>query len=192
LLIEVEGDTAPTAAEADLVRTAVERAGAETVITAEDAASSARLWATRKAISAAVATVMIGKVNEDVVVPRDRIAELVAVTHRLSEEHRVPVVNFGHLGDGNLHATFLIDPRIPGERSRADGAAAALFDTVLAMDGSLTGEHGVGSAKLAFIERQLGAGSVALMQRIKSGLDPRGLLNPGKKVPEANAAIAAA
>jgi FAD/FMN-containing dehydrogenase len=126
---------------------------------------------------------MIGKVNEDVVVPRDRVAELVARVRGIGADHAVPVVNFGHLGDGNLHATFLIDPRLSGDRARGDAAASALFDTVLHMGGALTGEHGVGSTKLAHVERQLGPGTVALMRRIKSSLDPRGLLNPGKKVP---------
>jgi FAD/FMN-containing dehydrogenase len=156
--------------------------------TAGDAAGQKRLWAARKSISAAVATVMIGKVNEDVVVPRDRIAELVATVRRLGADHSVPVVNFGHLGDGNLHATFLIDPRRPGDRQRGDAAAAGLFETVLDMGGAITGEHGVGSTKLPYVERQLGPGTVELMRRIKASLDPRGLLNPMTKVPPRNGA----
>ena len=107
----------------------------------------------------------------------------VARVRRLGAEHSVPVVNFGHLGDGNLHATFLIDPRLPGDRARGDAAAAGLFDTVLDMGGAITGEHGVGSTKLAHVERQLGPGTVTLMQRIKASLDPAGLMNPGIKVP---------
>jgi FAD/FMN-containing dehydrogenase len=142
-------------------------------------------------VSAAVAKVMIGKVNEDVVVPRDRIPELLARTDEIGLRHELPVVNFGHLGDGNVHATFLMDPRLPGERSRADTAAAELFDTVLGMDGSLSGEHGVGAAKLPFVERQIGAGGVALERRIKAALDPRGILNPGKKVPQGQPAASA-
>ena len=192
LLVEVEGDASSTRAEADLVRTAIERSGPERVIAAADASAAARLWAVRKAISAAVAKVMVGKVNEDVVVPRDRVAELIATTRRIGVDHHLPVVNFGHLGDGNIHATFLIDPRVAGERARADAAAAALFDTVLAMDGSLTGEHGVGHTKVAYLERQLGEGTIALMRRIKQSLDPRDLLNPGKKVPDRDAAMVAA
>ena len=98
----------------------------------------------------------------------------------------MPVVNFGHLGDGNVHATFLLDPRIDGERARADAAAGELFETVLNMGGSLSGEHGVGAAKLEYVERQLGPGTVELMRRIKTALDPHDVLNPGKKIPGAS------
>lgn len=183
VLVEVEGDPATVAAEASTVRSVVETAGADRVVVAGDAHEAERLWRARKAISAAVATVMIGKVNEDVAVPRDRIAEAVAATHRIGEAHRLPVVNFGHLGDGNLHATFLLDPRRPQERQRADAAANELCEEVVAMGGTITAEHGVGYVKLAHVERQVGAETVALMRRIKAALDPQGILNPGKKVP---------
>jgi glycolate dehydrogenase FAD-linked subunit len=183
LLLELEGDRTAVAAELDAAMTAIAAGSPTHVETATDRAAQQRLWAARKAISAAVATVMIGKVNEDVVVPRDRIAELVAVVRRIGVERAMPVVNFGHLGDGNLHATFLIDPRRPGDRERGDAAAGDLFDAVLDMGGAVTGEHGVGSTKLAYVERQLGPGTVDLMRRIKASLDPRGLLNPAKKVP---------
>jgi glycolate oxidase subunit GlcD len=188
IIVELEGDAAGLAAELDAALTAITAGSPTGVETAGDAAGQKRLWAARKSISAAVATVMIGKVNEDVVVPRDRIAELVATVRRLGADHSVPVVNFGHLGDGNLHATFLIDPRRPGERQRGDAAAAGLFETVLDMGGAITGEHGVGSTKLPYVERQLGPGTVELMRRIKASLDPRGLLNPMKKVPPRNGA----
>jgi FAD/FMN-containing dehydrogenase len=186
LLIELEGEQSTVVAELDVAMAAIAAGSPLEVETATDPADQRRLWAARKAISAAVAAVMIGKVTEDVVVPRDRIAELVATVRRIGAEHSVPVVNFGHLGDGNLHATFLIDPRRPGDRQRGDAAAAGLFEKVLDMGGAITGEHGVGSTKLAHVERQLGPGSVRLMQRIKASLDPRGLLNPMTKVPPRN------
>jgi glycolate oxidase len=190
VIFEVEGTADATAAEANAVREAATAARATSFEVASTQQEADRLWQARKAVSAAVAKVMIGKLNEDVVVPRDRIAEVVGFTDQLGQRHELPVVNFGHLGDGNLHATFLIDPRISGDRERADRAAAELFDRVLAVGGSLSGEHGVGQAKLAYVERQLGPGGVALMRRIKHALDPRGTLNPGKKIPAAGAPVA--
>ena len=184
LIVELEGDSGTVGADTEAACTAVTRAGASQLQRATEPGQAQRLWAARKAVSAAVAKVQIGKVNEDVVVPRDRVAELVAHTRELGAKHELPVVNFGHLGDGNVHATFLIDPRIEGERTRADAAAGELFETVLNMGGSLSGEHGVGAAKLEYVERQLGPGTVALMRRIKTALDPHDVLNPGKKVPK--------
>ena len=184
VLVELEGGEATVRAEVEAAGSALSSAGAVRLDRAADSAEAARLWEVRKAVSAAVATVMVGKINEDVVVPRDRIAELVARTEEIGTRHRVPVVNFGHLGDGNLHVTFLIDPRLPGERARGDAAGADLFETVLAMGGSLSGEHGVGTTKLAYAERQLGAAGMGLMHRVKQRYDPGGLLNPGIKLPE--------
>jgi glycolate oxidase subunit GlcD len=183
LIVEVEGDPVAVGADTETACVAITRSGASQLQRATEPGQAERLWAARKAVSAAVAKVQIGKVNEDVVVPRDRVAELVAHTRELGVKHQLQVVNFGHLGDGNVHATFLIDPRIEGERARADAAAGELFETVLAMGGSLSGEHGVGAAKLEFVERQLGPGTVALMRRIKAALDPHDVLNPGKKIP---------
>jgi glycolate oxidase subunit GlcD len=183
LIVEVEGAAAAVNAEGEVVRGALSAAAALTIDHATSAVEAARLWKLRKSVSAAVAKVRIGKVNEDVVVPRDRVAELVERSRQIGAANGLGVVTFGHLGDGTIHATFLIDPRVPGDRLRAAAAAEQLFDTVLAMGGSLSGEHGVGTAKLAFVERQLGSEQVALMRRIKRALDPAGILNPGKKIP---------
>ena len=186
LIVELEGDAGTVGADTEAACTAITRSGASQLQRATEPGQAQRLWAARKAVSAAVAKVQIGKVNEDVVVPRDRVAELVAHTRELGARHELPVVNFGHLGDGNVHATFLIDPRVDGERARADAAAGELFETVLGMGGSLSGEHGVGAAKLEFVERQLGPGTVELMRRIKTALDPHDVLNPGKEDPAAS------
>ena len=183
LIVELEGDIAAVGGDTDAVCVAITRAGASQLQRATEPGQAERLWAARKAVSAAVAKVQIGKVNEDVVVPRDRVAELITRSRELGAKHELQVVNFGHLGDGNVHATFLIDPRIAGQRASADAAAGELFETVLEMGGSLSGEHGVGAAKLEYVERQLGPGTVELMRRIKSALDPHHVLNPGKKVP---------
>jgi glycolate oxidase subunit GlcD len=190
LIVEVEGAAAAVNAQGEVVRGALSAAAALTIDHATSAVEAARLWKLRKSVSAAVAKVQIGKVNEDVVVPRDRVAELVERSRQIGAANGLGVVTFGHLGDGTIHATFLIDPRVPGDRLRAAAAAEQLFDTVLAMGGSLSGEHGVGTAKLAFVERQLGSEQTALMRRIKRALDPAGILNPGKKIPaDAGAAV---
>jgi D-lactate dehydrogenase len=188
VLVELEGEEAAVRAEVEAAGSALSSAGAVHLDRAADSADATRLWEIRKAVSAAVATVMVGKINEDVVVPRDRIAELVARTEGIGIRHRLPVVNFGHLGDGNLHVTFLIDPRLPGERARGDAAAVDLFETVLEMGGSLSGEHGVGTTKLAYAERQLGTAGMGLMRRVKQRYDPGGVLNPGIKLPESGPA----
>jgi glycolate oxidase len=191
VIYEVEGTSAATATEVEAIRQAAASAKATSVEAATSPAEADRLWRARKGVSAAVAKVMIGKLNEDVVVPRDRVAELVAFTYEVGEKQQLPVVNFGHLGDGNLHATFLIDPRIAGDRAKGDAAAGALFERVLAMGGSLSGEHGVGQAKVPYVQRQLGPGGVALMRRIKEAMDPGATLNPGKKIPALPATDAA-
>ena len=192
LIVEVEGTTQDVNAHAEAVRGALIRAGALGLEHATNTDEAARLWKLRKSVSAAVAKVQIGKVNEDVVVPRDRVAELVDRSRAIGVVNSLPVVNFGHLGDGNIHTTFLIDPRVPGDRLSAAAAAAQLFDAVLSMNGSLSGEHGVGTAKLAFVERQLGAEQVNLMRRLKRVFDPAGILNPGKKIPDPPVAAPAA
>jgi glycolate oxidase len=183
LIVEVEGGATEVNAHGEEVRGALARSGARTIDHATSAEEAARLWRLRKSVSAAVAKVQIGKVNEDVVVPRDRVAELVTRSREIGVATGLRVVNFGHLGDGNIHTTFLIDPRVAGDRLKAAAAAEQLFETVLAMGGSLSGEHGVGTAKLGFVERQLGPDQVALMRRIKRAFDPSGILNPGKKIP---------
>jgi glycolate oxidase len=190
LIVEVEGGAGDVNTHSEAVRAALVQAGARSVDHATSADEAARLWKLRKSVSAAVAKVQIGKVNEDVVVPRDRVAELVTRSRQIGLANKLGVVSFGHLGDGNIHTTFLIDPRLPGDRLNAAVAAEQLFDTVLSMGGSLSGEHGVGTAKLAFVERQLGPAQVALMRRVRQAFDPAGILNPGKKIPpEAIAAV---
>jgi glycolate oxidase subunit GlcD len=183
LIVEVEGAPKEVNEHAEKVRATLSRAGSLTLDHATSADEAARLWKLRKSVSAAVAKVRVGKVNEDVVVPRDRVAELVTRSREIGAVNHVGVVSFGHLGDGTVHTTFLIDPRVTGERLRAAAAAEELFAVVLALGGSLSGEHGVGTAKLGFVEQQVGAAQVALMRRLKNAFDPAGILNPGKKIP---------
>ncbi|MGN6518883.1 MAG: FAD-binding oxidoreductase [Dokdonella sp.] len=181
LVIEVDGeaDTLPVAADA-IVR-AARGAGLEDLAIADGDAEVAALWAARKALSPALRTLSPNKINEDVVVPVSRVPELVAATRAIAASHALPIVCFGHAGNGNLHVNLL--PRDDAEQARAARALDELFDVVIGLDGTLSGEHGIGLAKRDFMPRALDAHALALMRSVKAQFDPDGILNPGKLLP---------
>jgi D-lactate dehydrogenase len=182
LLIEVDGDDATLGAAAQAVSLAARGAGLLDLTVAADAAEVSRLWAARKALSPALRTLSPKKINEDVVVPVSRIPELVSSMGMLSERHALPIVCFGHAGSGNIHVNLL--PRDDDELARADACLREVFDVVIRLDGTLSGEHGIGLAKRDFMPLAVDANALALMRRIKSEFDPDGILNPGKLLPE--------
>jgi glycolate oxidase subunit GlcD len=148
----------------------------------ETAAEIAALWRWRDGVSLAVQVERGGKVSEDIVVPFDRLPEAIAETLAIGERHGLAACSWGHAGDGNLHSTFLIDPANEAERGRAEAAAEELFDLAVRLGGSISGEHGLGLVKGGRLERQWSPAAVALHRSIKSAFDPKGLLNPGKKL----------
>lgn len=119
-------------------------------------------------------------VLEDVTVPRARIAEMVARIETIAARHELVIATFGHAGDGNLHPTCVLDPDDGDSCQRMRAAFEQIFDAAVRLGGTITGEHGVGLAKLPYLERRLGADQVALLRRIKRAFDPDGILNPGK------------
>ena len=123
------------------------------------------------------------KLSEDIAVPVDRLAEAVAETVRIGARHDLEACSWGHAGDGNVHATFLLDPGDEGQRARAGEGAHELFDLALRLGGTVTGEHGIGVLKAGQLSRQWAPGAVAAQRAIKVALDPKGLFNPGKKAP---------
>jgi D-lactate dehydrogenase len=181
LLVEVDGEPATLATAAEAIAEAARGRGLLDLAIAADAAEVASLWAARKALSPALRTLSPDKINEDVVVPVSRVPELVAATRAIAARHAVPVVCFGHAGNGNLHVNLL--PRDAAEQARAQRALPELFDAVIALDGTLSGEHGIGLAKRDFMPRALDANALALMRAIKQQFDPDGILNPGKLLP---------
>jgi D-lactate dehydrogenase len=143
-----------------------------------------RLWTARKSLSHAVKKIAPLKINEDVVVPVSRLADLVDAIDTLGRQHRVPLVSFGHAGNGNLHVNLMVHQEDAEEMARARACRRALVETVLRLGGSLSGEHGIGSEKRAFVSLELEPDTLALMRDIKALFDPRGILNPGKKLPD--------
>jgi glycolate oxidase subunit GlcD len=146
----------------------------------EETAAIEALWRWRDGVSIAVGAQRGGKVSEDIVVPLDRLAEAIGETLAIGSRHRLSACSWGHAGDGNLHATFLVSPGNAGELERAGAAAEELFLLAVSLGGSVTGEHGVGVVKRG--RQQWPARKSALMTSVKEAFDPRGLLNPGKKI----------
>ncbi|TAL83368.1 MAG: FAD-binding protein [Rhodanobacter sp.] len=181
LMIEVDGEseTLPSAVEA--VSRAARGDGLEQLRVAETGAETQSLWAARKALSPAQRTISPNKINEDVVVPVSRLPELVGGIKQLSAKHGVLIVSFGHAGNGNLHVNLL--PRDEAERTRAHACLAELFALVIALDGTLSGEHGIGLVKREFMPLAVSPNALGLMRNIKTAFDPEGILNPGKLLP---------
>ncbi|HVI25871.1 MAG TPA: FAD-linked oxidase C-terminal domain-containing protein [Xanthomonadaceae bacterium] len=185
LLVEADGeaDTLPEALAA--LGAAADGDGLLDMDVAQDGAARDRLWAARRALSPALRTLAPGKINEDVVVPVSRIPDLVAGVERLSANCALPIVVFGHAGNGNLHVNLMYHPDDAGETARARDALPRVFELALSLGGALSGEHGIGVSKRAFMARAYDAPTLALMREVKRAFDPDGILNPGKLLPDA-------
>jgi glycolate oxidase subunit GlcD len=177
VLAEADGGTLEAAAR----REALLEAMAEGAAAVQQVADREAVWRWRDGLSSRLAAARGGKLSEDIVVPLDRLAEMVAAVPRIGERHGLTGLSFGHAGDGNLHSTFLLDLDEPGQFAAAQSACRELFDLTLEMGGSISGEHGLGSVKAGYLERQWGPAAVGAHRAIKRALDPKGLFNPGKK-----------
>ncbi|HEX5499476.1 MAG TPA: FAD-linked oxidase C-terminal domain-containing protein, partial [Thermomicrobiales bacterium] len=188
LLIDVDG--APEQVPADLARVAAacQTAGASELRQAAGADDRTALWDVRRELSYALRSETTIKLNNDVVVPKSRIPDLLALAEDLGRGFGLPVACFGHVGDGNIHVNILVPRNDPDAMARGQQAVAALFAGVIRLEGAITGEHGVGFTKAPFLEAAIGADAIALMRRIKSAFDPAGILNPGKIFPDEVAA----
>lgn len=180
LFMETDGHPAVVAEEADAMRRIAVQNGATEVRSAADEREALQLATARRSAFAALARVRPTTILEDVTVPRSRLAEMVEFVHATGKKHSLRVATFGHFGDGNLHPTFLTNERDTEEMERVEKALDEIFHKTIELGGTITGEHGVGLAKKAFLPRQFDDGSMALMKALKKTLDPLGILNPGK------------
>jgi glycolate oxidase len=180
LLVEVDGPASSVSREAERVESACRRFGAIQVGRAADDSGRDKLWALRRSISPAIRKVNPVKINEDIVVPRSRLAEMFAFLSDLAARKDLKIVNFGHAGDGNIHVNIMISGKDEEESRRADEAVGEVFRKTVELGGTISGEHGVGIAKAPFLEMEVGPLGVSVMKRIKNCFDPNGILNPGK------------
>ena len=180
LLLEVDGS--PSAVDVGLQELAAicEKGGAQQVQIAESEQEVLDLWRARRAISPALFRLGPDKINEDIVVPRSRIPEMVEWIDDLRKRTGLTMVTFGHAGDGNIHFNIMLDKGDKEALNKAEAAVEALFRHTIALGGTLSGEHGVGITKASYLDIELGGSELALMKRIKVAFDPHGILNPGK------------
>ena len=180
LLMEVDGHDAEVAEQAEQILALAKEGGAREVRLAKSADESLRLASARRTAFSALARLAPTVVLEDVTVPRSELAQMVARIEEVGQRHGVRVGTFGHMGDGNLHPTFLCDERNGEEMHRVEAALQEVFDEAVELGGTITGEHGVGLAKKPFLPSQLGEVGMAMLRRLKDSFDPKGILNPGK------------
>ena len=181
MIIETDGaDEATVIREIEIAGRACMEAGARTVKTAKTEEERADLWRARRSSSIALARRAPNKFGEDITVPRSAIPEVVRRIREISGRHGLPVVIFGHAGDGNLHPNILFDKRDAEQWEKVERIVPEIFDVALSVGGTLSGEHGVGLLKRPFFEHALGPVSVEIQRRIKYALDPLNILNPGK------------
>jgi len=182
LLIELDGAPSAITIDAEKVSDICGRLGGE-VIMAENEIAREKLWEARRAISPALFRISPTKINEDIVVPRTRLPEMLRVLKGLSESTGIRIVNFGHAGDGNIHVNLMVDKNNKDEYARALKLVGDIFSATLELGGTISGEHGVGLTKKDFISMEIQPDELELMKKIKEVFDPKNILNPGKIFP---------
>jgi D-lactate dehydrogenase (quinone) len=153
------------------------------LIHAAPTSDAAALWRARKALSPLLRDIAPKKINEDVVVPVSALPEFLQGLTKLSAKYSLSNVNFGHAGNGNIHVNLLVNPESADEMRRAEMCLNEIFDLVIELNGTLSGEHGVGSEKRAYIGKEIDPTTMELMKEIKRVFDPNNILNPGKLFP---------
>ncbi len=180
LMIEVDGSANEIP---DAIAAILKACQSDGLIDAKQVQDTASLWKARKTLSPLLREVAPKKINEDVVVPVNSLPEFLAQLTQLSARYQLANVNFGHAGNGNIHVNLLINPDDPEEVKRAEQCLDEIFDLVIRLNGTLSGEHGIGSEKRAFVSKEIDNVTLELMKHIKQLFDPKNILNPGKLFP---------
>ncbi len=182
LLIEVDGSHTVASEETEKIASICTSFHGKISI-ADNIFSRQRLWEARRAVSPALYHIKPTKINEDIVVPRGRIPEMLQALREIGEKYNLIIANFGHAGDGNIHVNIMTDKNNTEEYQKAKEALHDIFETTLTLNGTISGEHGVGLTKKQYVGMELSDISIELMKAIKKIFDPKCILNPGKMFP---------
>ncbi|RJQ15123.1 MAG: FAD-binding protein [Nitrospiraceae bacterium] len=183
LLIEVDGSHSAVSEETGKVASICTSLKGKVSI-AEDMFARQRIWEARRSISPALYRIKPTKINEDIVVPRGKIPEMLRALRDISEKYGLKIVNFGHAGDGNIHVNIMTDKNDEDEYQKAKVAVEDIFRATLKLEGTISGEHGIGLTKKQYIGMELSETSLGMMKAIKKAFDPDGIMNPGKMFPD--------
>ena len=180
LIIEVDGDREFLDKQASRISELIKPLGVVETRVATTPEESEALWQIRRSVSASLRKVNPDKFNEDICVPRSKIPEMIRKVDVIADKYQIPIVNFGHAGDGNIHVNIMINKKVSGDIMKAEGAIREVFKAALEMGGTMSGEHGVGIAKAPYIPLEITPVAAEYMKAIKRSLDPNNILNPGK------------
>ena len=184
LMVEADGATTDLPRQLAALEAALAGTGLLEIVRGMDRNEAARLWAARKSLSHAIKRIAPRKINEDVVVPVSTLPDFVEFLDSLGTQYQLPVVSFGHAGNGNLHVNLMVHPDDADEMAHAGHCHDRIMHKVLALGGTLSGEHGIGTEKRRFVPQEIDAPTLAIMRGIKQQFDPHTLLNPGKLFPD--------
>ncbi len=180
LIVEVDGEADWLDGMAQRILEVVQPLELLATEVAATSAESERIWQMRRIVSPSLQQIAPDRFNEDIVVPRSKVPDMICQLEELADESGIPIVNFGHAGDGNIHVNILVDMKEEGMEARVDVLLEKVFAAAIALGGSISGEHGIGTAKQRYLEMELPAATIDCMRRIKQALDPHNILNPGK------------
>jgi len=180
LIIEVDGDIDIIEKQAARIMDILRPLGVLDTRVASDALESEEIWEVRRKVSPSLRKVNPDKFNEDIVVPRSKVPDMIRALEELSVKYGVPIVNFGHAGDGNIHVNVMVDLAEEGMQEKVGKVMKEIFQAAVALEGAISGEHGIGTSKMDYLGMEVDSATVDYMRRIKTAFDPNNILNPGK------------
>ena len=186
LIIEVDGDPLLIEKQVKKILDVVEPLGVVDVKVAASHEESEQIWQVRRNVSPSLRKINPDKFNEDIVVPRSKVPDMIRALENLAQQYNVPIVNFGHAGDGNIHVNVMVDLKEPGMEKKVHEVMDKIFAAAVELKGSLSGEHGIGTSKARYLSMELDPATIAYMRSVKHAFDPNNILNPGKIFTDAN------